>query len=105
MSAAVTTGAAAGIMAATTAARSTGCPTVATTTPTTRATSSAFACASGNKKNPPNEGLSVRQKDNEIRTTINGMDTTVRFFVQDGEVVNIDAFVGYSDRVIGNLIK
>ena len=42
---------------------------------------------------------------NEIRTVINGTNTTIRFFVQNGKMIKIDAFVGYSERVIGNLIK
>ena len=47
----------------------------------------------------------IAEKSNELRTTINGIDTTVRFYVQNGQVINIDAFVGYSQRVIGNLIQ
>ena len=42
---------------------------------------------------------------NEIRTVVNGVDTTIRFFVENNEIVNINAFVGYSERVIGNLIN
>ena len=42
---------------------------------------------------------------NEIRTVINGIETTIRFYVQNNEILNINAFIGYSDRIIGNLIK
>ena len=42
---------------------------------------------------------------NEIRTIINGKETTIRFFVKNGEIVNLDGFVGTSSRVIGNLIN
>ena len=42
---------------------------------------------------------------NEIRTIINGVETTIRFYVQNGELINIDAFIGYSERVIGNLLN
>ena len=47
----------------------------------------------------------ITEKSNEFRTTIDGIETTVRFYVQNGQVINIDAFVGYSERVIGNLIQ
>ena len=42
---------------------------------------------------------------NEIHKAINGIDTTIRFYVENGEIINIDAFVGISNRVIGNLIQ
>jgi len=42
---------------------------------------------------------------NEIRTVINGINTTIRFYVDKGQIINIDAFVGYSDRVVGTLLK
>lgn len=42
---------------------------------------------------------------NEIRTHISGMDVTIRFYVNNNQLMNLDGFVGYSDRVIGNLIK
>lgn len=47
----------------------------------------------------------MTEKSNEFRTTIDGIETTVRFYVQNGQVINIDAFVGYSERAIGNLIQ
>ena len=47
----------------------------------------------------------ITEKSNEFRTTIDGIETTVRFYVQNGQVINIDAFVGYSERAIGNLIQ
>ena len=41
---------------------------------------------------------------NEIRTTLNGIETSIRFYVENGQIVNLDGFVGFSTRVIGNLI-
>ena len=42
---------------------------------------------------------------NEIRTIINGIDVTIRIYVKNGKMVNLDGFVGYSQRVLGNLIS
>ena len=42
---------------------------------------------------------------NEIRTVINGTKTTIRFFVENGKIININAFIGYSERVVGTLLK
>lgn len=42
---------------------------------------------------------------NEIRTIINGKEVTIRIFVKKGQLFNMDGFVGYSERVIGNLIS
>jgi hypothetical protein len=42
---------------------------------------------------------------NQIHTTINGVKTTIRFYVEGGKIKSIDAFVGWADRVIGKLIK
>lgn len=42
---------------------------------------------------------------NEIHTIINGYETTIRFFIQDGKIINLDGFIGISDRVIGFLIN
>jgi len=42
---------------------------------------------------------------NEIRTIINGKETTIRFFVKNGQIINLDGFAGTSSRVIGNLIN
>jgi len=41
---------------------------------------------------------------NEIRTVINGVQTTIRFYVRSGKIINLDAFVGYSNRVVGTLL-
>lgn len=41
---------------------------------------------------------------NNIRTIINGKEVTITLFVRDGEVVNLDGFVGYSERNVVNLI-
>jgi hypothetical protein len=42
---------------------------------------------------------------NEIHTIINGYETTIRFFVQNGEIINLDGFIGISSRIIGSLIN
>lgn len=42
---------------------------------------------------------------NEIRTLIDGIEVTIRIFVEKGEIRNLNGFVGYSERVIGNLIS
>lgn len=42
---------------------------------------------------------------NEIRTVINNIEVTIRFNVVDNVIRSINAFVGYSERVIGNLIN
>ena len=42
---------------------------------------------------------------NEIRTVINGIDVTIRIYVKNGQIINLDGFVGYSQRVVGNLIS
>ena len=42
---------------------------------------------------------------NEIRTVINGFNTTIRFYVVNGEIIKINAFVGNSARIIGNWIQ
>ena len=42
---------------------------------------------------------------NEIRTYINQYEVTIRFYVNQGKIGNLDGFVGYSSRVLGNLIN
>jgi len=42
---------------------------------------------------------------NQIHTTVNGVETTIRFYVTNGEIVNINAFVGHAERVIGTLLR
>lgn len=41
---------------------------------------------------------------NQIHTTINGVKTTIRFYVSDGKVQSIDAFTGWATRIIGKLL-
>lgn len=41
---------------------------------------------------------------NQIHTTINGVKTTIRFYVSNGQVQNIDAFTGWASRIIGKLL-
>ena len=42
---------------------------------------------------------------NQIHTTINGHKVTIRFWVQNGVIKNIDAFIGHATRIIGKLLK
>ena len=42
---------------------------------------------------------------NQIHTMINGFRVTIRFYFHDGQVKSIDAFIGWANRIIGNLIK
>ena len=49
--------------------------------------------------------MSWEEGPNEMRTLINGFETTIRFYVKNGEVLNLDSFIGYNQRIIGNLIK
>ena len=42
---------------------------------------------------------------NQIHTTINGVKVTIRFFVKDGAIQSVDAFVGWAERIIGKLLK
>ena len=49
--------------------------------------------------------MSWEEGPNEIRTLINGFETTIRFYVKNGELLNLDSFIGYNQRIIGNLIK
>ena len=41
---------------------------------------------------------------NQIHTTINGVKTTIRFYVSNGQVQSIDAFTGWATRIIGKLL-
>ncbi|MCF0150704.1 MAG: hypothetical protein HUJ80_04755, partial [Firmicutes bacterium] len=41
---------------------------------------------------------------NDLRTTIDGMDVTIRFYVQNGQLQNLNCFRGISERSINNLI-
>lgn len=41
---------------------------------------------------------------NQIHTTINGVKITIRFYVSNGEVQNINAMTGWAARVIGKLL-
>ena len=41
-----------------------------------------------------------------MHTKINGYNVTIRFYVnENGTVINVNAFMGIADRVIGNLVK
>jgi hypothetical protein len=42
---------------------------------------------------------------NEVRTTINGIKVTIRFYLSDGKIRSMDMLVGWSSRVIGKLLK
>lgn len=41
---------------------------------------------------------------NQIHTTINGVKVTIRFYVSNGQVQNINAFTGWASRIIGKLL-
>lgn len=41
---------------------------------------------------------------NQIHTTIKGVKVTIRFYVSNGTVQNINAFTGWAGRVIGKLL-
>ncbi len=41
---------------------------------------------------------------NQIHTTINGVKTTIRFYVSNGQVQSINAFIGWATRIIGKLL-
>ncbi|WP_223264172.1 RHS repeat-associated core domain-containing protein [Paenibacillus sp. IHB B 3084] len=47
----------------------------------------------------------LKQGSNQMHTKINGYDVTIRFYVENGAVINVNTFMGTADRVIGNLIK
>ncbi|WP_306294942.1 polymorphic toxin-type HINT domain-containing protein [Paenibacillus kribbensis] len=48
----------------------------------------------------------LQKGSNQMHTNINGRDVTVRFYVnENGTVINVNAFMGTADRVIGNLVK
>lgn len=42
---------------------------------------------------------------NQILSTINGYETTIRFYVQDGKIININAFVGTSERLSNSMLN
>lgn len=41
---------------------------------------------------------------NEIHVKINDIVTTIRFYIENGKMINVNAYVGISERVIGELI-
>ena len=41
---------------------------------------------------------------NEIHVKINDIVTTIRFYIENGKIINVNAYVGISERVIGELI-
>ena len=42
---------------------------------------------------------------NQIHTIINGIRVTIRFYLVDGAIKSVDAFVGWATRIIGELLK
>lgn len=42
---------------------------------------------------------------NQIYTTINGVKTTIRFFIENGKVINLNAMTDWASRIIGKLLK
>ena len=47
----------------------------------------------------------VVEGSNQIHTMINGAETTIRFYVQNGQIISINAMVGHAQRIIGTLLK
>lgn len=48
----------------------------------------------------------LQKGSNQMHTKINGHNVTIRFFVnENGTVINVNAFMGTADRIIGNLVK
>ncbi|MBW7474562.1 hypothetical protein K0T92_07375 [Paenibacillus oenotherae] len=48
----------------------------------------------------------IQQGSNQMHTSINGYDVTIRFYADaNGTIINVDAFMGTATRVIGNLIN
>lgn len=41
---------------------------------------------------------------NETHVKINDIVTTIRFYIENGKIINVNAYVGISERVIGELI-
>ena len=52
------------------------------------------------KRNLPN----AVNGSNQIHTTINGTKVTIRFYVSNGQVQSMDAFIGWASRIIGKLL-
>ncbi len=48
--------------------------------------------------------LNAVDGSNQIHTTINGVKTTIRFYVSNGQVQSINAFIGWATRIIGKLL-
>lgn len=47
---------------------------------------------------------SAMSGSNQIHTMINGVKITIRFYISNGEVQNIDAMTGWATRIIGKLL-
>ena len=48
--------------------------------------------------------LKTLEGSKDIYTVINGVATTVRMYLAKGEVISLNAFVGYSARTLGEAI-
>lgn len=42
---------------------------------------------------------------NQIHTIINGHRVTIRFYIYDGDIRSINAFMGWASKIIGKLIR
>ena len=42
---------------------------------------------------------------NEIHTIINGYRVTIRFYIYDGDISSINAFMGWASKILGKLIR
>lgn len=48
-----------------------------------------------------NKGL-LQERSNQIRTTFNGSECTIRIYVENGNILYFNAFPGTTPRQIGN---
>lgn len=46
----------------------------------------------------------LKEGPTQIKTYINGMQTEIKVFIKDGQVINFDMFKGWSARDMGNTI-
>lgn len=46
----------------------------------------------------------LKEKSNQIFANINGIDLTIRCYIENGKIMTMDSFVGIATRIIGNLV-
>lgn len=54
-------------------------------------------------KNINVDGL-LKEGPNQIKTTVNGIETEIRIYIKDGKTMSVDFFKGHSTRNMGNTI-